>query len=91
MKIIIYCLTHFVKLLYNGNMIVEAIDQIKSLLAIRGVTVKKLAEMITESTGKICTPSALSNKLRRGTITYNEVIRISELLGFKIRYDFEPY
>jgi len=69
-------------------MIIEAKEQIKSLLAIRGMTLKRLAEIITERTGKVCSLSALSNKLRRGTITYNETMMIVDILGFKVSYDF---
>jgi len=69
-------------------MILEAREQVKTLLAMRCMTLKKLAEIITEKTGKTCTSTALSNKLRRGTITYNEVMRIVELLRFKISYEF---
>lgn len=70
-------------------MIIEAREQVKSLLAIKCITLKKLAEIITEKTGKICTSSALSNKLRRGTITYNEVIKIADYLGFKVSFDIK--
>ena len=70
-------------------MIIEAREQVKSLLAIKCITLKKLAEIITEKTGKICTPSALSNKLRRGTITYNEVIKIADYLDFKVSFDIK--
>lgn len=70
-------------------MIITAREQVKSLLAIRGITLTKLAKIITERSGKICTPSALSNKLGRGTITYNEVMNIAEILGFKVYYDIK--
>lgn len=68
-------------------MIIEAREQVKSLLAIKCITLKKLCEIITKNTGKVCTSSALSNKLRRGTITYNEVAQIADYLGFKVFYD----
>ena len=71
-------------------MILEAREQVKSLLAIRCLTMKKLAGMLTVATGKTCSPSALSNKLRRGTITYNEVMKIAEILGFNINYNMNP-
>ncbi len=70
-------------------MILDAREQIKSLLAMRCITLKKLAQMLSETTGKACSATALSNKLRRGTITYNEVIKIVKLLGFKISFDFD--
>ncbi|MBQ8460656.1 hypothetical protein IJ541_11240 [bacterium] len=70
-------------------MILNAREQVKALLAMKAMTLKKLAELISEKTGKKCSLSALSNKLRRGTITYNEVMRIAEYLGFKISYDFD--
>ena len=70
-------------------MIIEAREQVKSLLAIKRTTLKDLTEIISVKTGKTCTSSALSNKLRRGTITYNELIKIADYLGFKVSFDIK--
>ena len=32
-------------------------------------------------------PQNLSNKLRRGTITYNDVLLIAEILGYSIKWN----
>lgn len=68
---------------------IPAREQVKSLLAIRGTTLTELADTISKNSGKVCSPSALSNKLSRGTITYNEVMNIAEILGFSVRYDMK--
>jgi len=67
-------------------MVIEAKEQIKSLLAIRGITLKKLAQMITEKTGENCSSASLSNKFSRGTMSYHEVIMIAEMLNFDINF-----
>ncbi|MCM1003727.1 MAG: hypothetical protein NC408_05225 [Candidatus Gastranaerophilales bacterium] len=61
-------------------------EQIKTLLAQEGVFMKELAVMISEKTGKKCTPDSISQKLRRGTLTYNETLLIAEILGYKIKF-----
>lgn len=72
--------------LYNKSMKLLVKEQIKTLLAQEGLMQKDLAEMISEHTGKKCTPDSLSQKLRRGTLTYNETLMIAELLGYKIKF-----
>ena len=61
-------------------------EQIKTLLAQEGVKLKELAAMITENTGKKCMPDSLSQKLRRGSLTYNETLMIAELLDYEIAF-----
>lgn len=61
-------------------------EQIKTLLAQEGVMLKELAAMITEKTGKNCSPNVLSRKLSRGTLSYNETLMVAELLGYKIKF-----
>ncbi len=62
-------------------------EQIKTLLAQEGLMLKELALMISEHTGKQCTPDSLSQKLRRGSLTYNETLMIAELLGYEISFN----
>lgn len=62
----------------------QAKEQIKSLIAQKGVTLKKLAELLTTKTNKAYSASGLSHKLGRGTITYNEVVMIANVLEFEI-------
>ena len=59
-------------------------EQIKTLLAQEGIKLKELAEMISERTGENCSSNSLSQKLRRGTLSYNETLMIAELLGYDI-------
>ena len=61
-------------------------EQIKTLLAQEDLKLKDLAEMISQKTGKNCSPDSLSHKLRRGSLTYNEVLVIAEILGYKIEF-----
>ncbi len=60
--------------------------QIKMLLDKRKVQLKQLAKMLSEKTGKKYTLDGLSHKMRRGTITYDEMLIISELLKYEIKF-----
>jgi len=53
-------------------------EQIKSLLAQRAKTIKDLALMLG------CKPNSLTQRMVRGSITYNEFLHIVELLNYKI-------
>ena len=61
-------------------------EQIKSLLTANNVTMKEIAGILTEKTGKKCTLANLSSKLKRGTLTYNEVLIIIEYLNYHIEF-----
>ncbi len=61
--------------------------QIRVLLAQRALTISKLARMLEERTGKSCTRQNLSNKLRAGTIRYDDMLIIADILGFEISFD----
>ena len=61
-------------------------EQIKTLLAQENIKLKELAAMIAEKTGKKCAPDSLSQKLRRGSLTYNETLMIAELLDYEIAF-----
>ena len=61
-------------------------EQIKTLLAQEGIKLKDLAEMISNKTGETCSANSLSQKLRRGTWSYNETLMIADLLGYKITF-----
>ena len=66
---------------------VRAKEQIKSLMALNGVTMKQLSEMLTHKIQKNYSVSSLSQKLNRGSISYNEVMLIADILGFKVNYE----
>lgn len=65
---------------------VEAREQIKLLLGTRGMTMTALAEAITEKTGEKYTLSNLSARMKRGTLSYNEVLTICEILDYEIEF-----
>ena len=66
----------------------KAKEQIKSMVALSGITLSELAEKMTDKTGKNYSLSSLSQKLSRGSIPYNEVMLIADLLGFKVNYEY---
>ena len=65
---------------------IEAKEQIKSLLAIRGMSTTELARKLTEYTGKHYTLASLLAKFKRGTLSYNEVLTICEILDYEIEF-----
>ena len=62
----------------------NALELIKLLIAKEGITQKELTVILSEKTGKKYTQDGFSRKINRGTITYNEVVDIIDVLG----YDF---
>lgn len=65
---------------------VNAREQIKLLLGTRGMTMTALAKAITEKTGEKYTLSNLSARMKRGTLSYNEVLTICEILDYEIEF-----
>ena len=63
---------------------IYAKELVKLLLAKEGITQKELAKILTEKTGKSYLPESLFRKLNRGTITYNEVVVIADILGYNL-------
>ena len=61
-------------------------EQVKTLLAQEGIKLKELAAMVGDKKGKRCLPNNLSQKLGNGTFTYNDMLIIAELLGYKIEF-----
>jgi len=61
-------------------------EQIKKLLIERDVTMKEIAKLLEEKLGKPCSPANLSSKLIRGTLTYNEVALICDILQYNIEF-----
>ena len=64
----------------------KAREQIKSLLAAKNIKMKELCLLFSEKMGKNYSSNNLSNKLIRGSITYNEVLLIADILGYKITF-----
>lgn len=61
-------------------------EQIKILLIERKMKLRELAEKLTELTRRKYTENSLSQRLGRGSITYNEVLAISNILDYKIQF-----
>ena len=62
-------------------------EQLKVLLVQENIMLKELAVMISEKTGKKYTSNSLSQKLRRGTLSYNETLIIADILGYEIEFN----
>ena len=60
-------------------------EDIKSLLAKESYTITKIAEKLTEKTGKKYTVKTISQKLTNNTLRYDEYKNIVELLGYDIK------
>lgn len=59
---------------------------IKSLIALRCVTITQLAGMMREKTGKPYTFKSLTGKLQRGSLSLDEAYIIADLLGYKLEF-----
>lgn len=62
-------------------------EQVKALLAQEDIKLKDLAKILSEKTFKKYSPDSLSQKLRRGSLSYNEVLIIANLLGYSIKFE----
>lgn len=80
----IFKLVCFVKGLYNEKM--ELRNELKSLIAKNGTTLKKVCEKLTIDTGKSYIGNNITNKLRRKTIKFEEVQEILDVLGYHIEF-----
>jgi len=65
---------------------IEAREQVKLLIGTRGLTMTKLAKLMTEKTGEKYTLSNLSAKMIRGSLSYNEMLLICDILDYKIDF-----
>lgn len=61
-------------------------EKIKSLLALKCITITKLAELMTERTGEKYTFQRLSHKLRLNRITLAEAYIIADILGYNLEF-----
>ncbi len=61
-------------------------EKIKSLLALRCVTITKLAELMTEYTGEKYTFQRISHKLRLNRLTLAEAYIIADILGYDLDF-----
>lgn len=61
-------------------------EQVKALLSQENLTQKELVKILSQKTKKVYTQTSLSQKLGRGSLTYNEVMTIAEILGYDIQF-----
>ena len=61
-------------------------SEIKSLIAKKATTLKKVCEMLETSKNVKISPNNITNKLRRKTVKFDEVQDIIEILGYHIEF-----
>lgn len=59
-------------------------NDIKYILSKEGITLTKMAELLSKKTGKHYTVNGLSGKLLRESITLKETLEIFEIIGYKL-------
>lgn len=72
--------------MYNRTMKLKAREQIKTLLVARKMTISELADLLTKNIGKKYTAASLSAKMIRGSLSYNEMLIICDILDYKINF-----
>ena len=60
--------------------------QLKILLTLKQISMKKLAELMSKETGKEYTAAKLYAKINRDTISFTECQDIAKILGYKIEF-----
>lgn len=68
----------------------KAINEVKMLIAQKGLTLTYLAKYLTEHSPKKYTIDALSKKLRANTIKYSEMKLIAEALDMQLLFVDKP-
>ena len=61
-------------------------EKIKSLLALRCMTITKLAELMSEKTGDKYTFQRISHKLRLNRLTLSEAYIIADILDYDLEF-----
>lgn len=61
-------------------------SEVKSLIAKKATTLKKVCAEIEQSKEQSCSPNNITNKLRRKTIKFDEVQDILNVLGYHIEF-----
>ena len=61
-------------------------EKLKSLLALNGITITRLAVLMSEKTGEKYTFQKLSHKLRLDRITLKEAYIIADILGYNLEF-----
>ena len=61
-------------------------EQIKTLLSQEGVTQKELVKLLNDFFERKYTTTNLSQRLARGSFSYNEVMQVAEILGYDVQF-----
>lgn len=64
----------------------KTIAEIKFLLSNKGLTLTYLAKQMEQKLNKSYSIANLSNKLRKGSITYEEIKLIADILGYEVKF-----
>ena len=59
-------------------------DEIKGYIISNGFTITDIAEELNKRTGTEFTMQNLSNKIRRESLKYTEILEIADILGYEI-------
>ena len=70
----------------NYNISMNVKNEIKSIIAKKAQTLKNVCKLMTEKSNKEILPNNITNKFRRGTIKFNEVQEILDVLGYHIEF-----
>ncbi len=62
-------------------------NELKILIMKEALTVQKLADMLTQKTGKTYTQRSLQNKIFLSSLNYDEMETIADLLGYEIKIE----
>lgn len=61
-------------------------NELKYILGKEAITLTKMAELMTEKTGKKYTVNTLSGKLLRKSITLEETSELLEIIGYHVEF-----
>lgn len=61
-------------------------NELKSLIAKKGYTLKKVCEIMSQKKHQTIIPNNITNKLRRKTVKFEEIQDILEILGYHIEF-----
>lgn len=64
----------------------DAKKEVKILLSKKAMTMKKLAEKLSEKTGKYYSPQNLDYRLSSNSLKLSEMAEVCEILGFEIEF-----
>ena len=62
-------------------------NELKILIMKEALTVQKLADMLSQKTGKTYTQQSLQNKIFLSSLNYDEMETIADLLGYEIKIE----